>query len=177
MTKFEHDTYIILNLPEPFAEEIHRIRKKYDEGLTVFPAEITVAGSSGVGPLAYDQEPERVFTILNEIATSQAPIEACFKGIEHFQNTNLFYLAVTDPQPFIRLHEKVAGSGLKFNSTPYAYTPHCTLAGLNGSDEGSLKSIQEEPYSQGTFLLNALSVYDVTRNRCWLRYSTTLKGK
>ena len=44
MTKFEHDTYIILNLPEPFAEEIHRIRKKYDEGLTVFPAEITVAG-------------------------------------------------------------------------------------------------------------------------------------
>ena len=177
MTKFEHDTYIILNLPEPFAEEIHRIRKKYDEGLTVFPAEITVAGSSGVGPLAYDQEPEKVFAILNEIAASQPPIEARFKGIQRFPNTNLFYLALMDPEPLIKLHARIAASALRFNDTPFHFTPHCTLASLNQNDKSSIKSILEGVYPQEPFFLDTLSVYEATNNRCLLQYRTTLKGK
>ena len=177
MTKFEHDTYIVLALPEPFAAEVRRIRGKYDRGLDPFPAEITVAGSSGIGPLAHDQEPEQVYAVLNEIATSQAPIKARFEGILCFPGTHLFYLALANPQPFIRLHERIAGSGLKFNATPYPYTPPCTLAGLKGTDKRELALIQSEIYPKETFLLNTLSVYEVRKERCFLLHRTKLSGK
>ena len=177
MTPFEHDTYIVLELPEPFAAAGLRIRKKYDAGLSAFPAEMTVAGSSGVGPLAGKQEPEKVFTILNEIAALQAPIKVRFKGIRRFPNTNLFYLALIDPEPLIKLHARIAASGLRFNDAPFHFTPHCTLADLSESDEESIKSIREEVYPQKAFLLDTLSVYEVTNNRCLLQYRTMLKGK
>lgn len=59
---FDRNTYIVLELPEPMSSTIHKIRAEQgDDFQASMPNEITVVGSSGVGPIAQDQDPEKLF--------------------------------------------------------------------------------------------------------------------
>ena len=72
---FDRDTYIVLELPEPTASKIRKIRvEQGDEFQTSMPTEITIVGSSGVGCIAQDQDPDELFKVIDEIATSTPPI-------------------------------------------------------------------------------------------------------
>ena len=62
-----HPIYVVLELPEPAATAVLTIRRRYDPRLAGFPAEITVAGSSGVGPLMAEQALEPVLECLHSI--------------------------------------------------------------------------------------------------------------
>jgi len=63
---FEQPTYVVLEIPSPVAEGIRAWRERFDPIVATFPVEITVIGSSGVGPLARDQDPAAVFATLDE---------------------------------------------------------------------------------------------------------------
>ena len=69
MISFEHPTYIVLDLPKDMADKIMKIREdNKDEFRTSLPAEITVAGSSGVGILTKGQDEKAVYRNIEEIA-------------------------------------------------------------------------------------------------------------
>jgi hypothetical protein len=62
---FETNTYVVLDVPEPFASAVMGIRKRHrDEFRSSLPDEITVAGSNGVGELEPAQPSEDVFALL-----------------------------------------------------------------------------------------------------------------
>ena len=42
-------SYIVLDIPSPMAEEIRRLRSRFDAVRASLPAEITLTGSCGVG--------------------------------------------------------------------------------------------------------------------------------
>ncbi|MFN2417924.1 MAG: hypothetical protein ABR593_03250 [Candidatus Limnocylindria bacterium] len=72
----DSDTYAVLDLPEPVAGKVMAIRQKHRDAFrSALPAEITVAGSGGVGCFMSDEDPERVWGILGEIAATTAPID------------------------------------------------------------------------------------------------------
>jgi hypothetical protein len=55
---FDWDTYIVLDIPEPVASKVIAAQRRHgDVFRSALPAEITLAGSGGVGCISPDQRP------------------------------------------------------------------------------------------------------------------------
>jgi 2'-5' RNA ligase superfamily len=171
---FEFDTYVVLDLPSPFAEQVLAIREKYlDWFRASLPAEITVAGSSGVGVIDPVQGWREAFVKLNAVAAETPPIQASFGEVLRFPNTDIFVLTLRDEGPFHALHERIAASGLRFKPSPFPYKPHCTLhsrSPVSHETANELFSLQ----LPGTFTLEMMSVYMVNKLPCTLLHRVQL---
>lgn len=93
------------------------------------PVEVTVAGSSGVGTLAPDQDVRQVFSTLDRIAADTPVIAGRFGSMLRFPDTDIFVLTMEDPQPFIDLHQRIRESEIEFLPSPFPFMPHCTVRG------------------------------------------------
>lgn len=156
---FEQDTYVCLDLPSPVAERVLSIRQhQRDEFRAVLPAEITVAGSGGVGPLDPGQDPDVVFAILERIAGETPPIEASFGSVIRFPQTDIFVLTLNDVRPLRALHERIAQSGICFKPIVYDFTPHCTLRSWSPVFENEAADLLSLQLTE-SFVLDTMSVY------------------
>lgn len=124
------ETYLVLDLAGPGAGEVRRVRHAYGyDFYGALPVEITVAGSSGLGPLAPDQDARKVFSTLDRIAAETPVITGRFGPVLRFPDTDIFVLTMEDPEPFIDLHQRISESAVQFLPSPFPFTPHCTLRG------------------------------------------------
>lgn len=173
---FAADTYVCLDLPASIAEQVLDVRRRHrDDFRAALPAEITVAGSSGVGPVAPGQDAEAVFAELARIASETPPIEVSFGPVIRFPGTDIFVLTVEDERPFRALHERIAGSAMRFQPTPFDYTPHCTLrsrSSVSDAEAAELLALR----ILGRFIIDTLSVYMLDRLPMSLLYRTKLGG-
>jgi 2'-5' RNA ligase len=173
---FAHATYICLDLPDPQAQFILNIRKhQHDKFRAALPAEITIAGSSGVGVIKAGQEPAFVFSTLQNIATHTKPITASFGRVLRFPRTDIFVLTLQDETPFRELHQRIAVSGISFEPNPFPFQPHCTLRSrspVSPEEEAELLSL----HVPGIFTLDTLSVYMLENLPMTLLYQVKLKG-
>lgn len=105
---FGKDTYIVLDIPEPFSSKIIDLRKNYhDEFRAALPTEITVAGSSGCGPISKDENLENVITILDKLLLELKPFEVQFSNIVRYPNSDVFAFEPIDKKPFQDIHNKM----------------------------------------------------------------------
>jgi 2'-5' RNA ligase len=157
--KFDYDTYVVLDLPEPIAAQIVALRhRQHDWLLNSLPAEITVAGSSGVDPFDPEQDPDPAFRTLDAIAANTAPLQASFGTVLCFPNTDIFVFTFQDEAPFRALHERIATSGLLFQPSKFPYKPHCTLRRRSPVTEEEIAELMSLRLA-GTFTLDTMSVY------------------
>jgi 2'-5' RNA ligase len=156
---FDCDTYVCLDVPPPFAQQVMDIRMRHhDEFRASLPVEITVAGSSGIGVFKATQSSKLAFTILDTIACETAPIEACFGEVYRFPRTDIFVFSLRNEEPFHILHQRIATSGLLFERSPFPFHPHCTLLSRSPvSEEESAELLSL--HIPGNFVLDTLSVY------------------
>ncbi len=156
---FNRNTYIVLELPESTASAIHKIRTEQgDDFQASMPTEITVVGSSGVGPIAQDQDPDEFFKIIDEIAASTPPITVSFDKAHRFPGTDIVVMKLQNDTLIRSLHQRFIESGIKFQNTDFEYVPHCTLRSkspLNDQEMEELSKLKIE----GDFTLKTLSVY------------------
>lgn len=154
------NTYVVLDIPSPFAERVLAIRERQrDRFRFSLPAEVTVSGSSGTGPLAPDLDLDRVRAVLDRIAADTAPIRASFGPVRRFPNSDTFYLSFVDERPFRALHERIASSGLRFQQTAFPFGPHCTLRTRPATVTEGDALVSERV--DGAFTLDTLSLYDL----------------
>jgi 2'-5' RNA ligase len=156
---FDQNTYIVLDLPKQMASTLHKIRAELgDDFQASMPAEITVTGSSGVGPIAQDQDPNEFFKIINEIAADTPPITVSFDKVHRFPDTDIVVMKLEDETLVRALHQRFVDSGIKFQHSDFAYEPHCTLRSkspLSDQEMEELSGLKVE----GDFILQTLSVY------------------
>lgn len=156
---FDRDTYIVLELPEPISSTIHSIRTKLgDDFQASMPNEITIVGSSGLGVIAKDQDPDEFLKVIDEIAASTPPITVTFDKAHRFPGTDIVVMKLKDDTLVRSLHQKFVESGIKFQHTDFAYEPHCTLRSkppLTNQEMEELSKLKIE----GSFTLQTLSVY------------------
>lgn len=156
---FTADTYICLDIPSPFAEQVMNIRvQQQDTFRASLPVEITIVGSSGVGVFDETQNEHEAFAMLDAIASETSPIVASFGKVIRFPNSDIFVLTLADELPFRTLHQRIANSSIRFKPSPFPYTPHCTLRSrspISKQEANELLSLQV----QGTFTLDTMSVY------------------
>jgi hypothetical protein len=83
-----------------------------------------------------------------------------FQEILRFPNTNTFYLAPEDRQPFDRIHETLKASGIIFGPSPWPYNPHCTLRAGSMTNHASAEDILHLSFPKQDFVIDTLSVYE-----------------
>src|SRR5258708_32489125 len=125
----EHSSYIVAEIPEPVDSQVQALRDSLNTPTAKLPVEITLAGSSGVGPIPAGADLSLIKRHLERILSVISPFRARFSAIRTFPNTSIFFLEPYDRSPFDRLHQKLRASGIPFSEIPWPYNPHCTLRG------------------------------------------------
>lgn len=119
-------TYLIAELGGDVVELVRSMRSRFNPDNVLWPADITIAGSSGVGTLEYGQSLDEVIEIMTPIIAKLAFTKVVFTGIERFPNTGIYYLNPIRDR-FDEMHKAIVLSGLAFSDNPWPYNPHCTL--------------------------------------------------
>lgn len=176
MDPFAAETYLCLDLPAPAADQVLRIRRaNHDAFRAALPAEITVAGSGGLGVVSPGQDLETVFAALDQVAAAAPPIAASFGPVRRFPHTDIFVLTLVDETPFRVLQQRLASAGIRFVPSPFPFTPHCTLRSrspVSASDASALLALR---ITDG-FVLEFLTAYALTGVPMTRLHTTRLTG-
>ncbi|MDR7207071.1 hypothetical protein COJ92_30980 [Priestia megaterium] len=180
MEHFKHDTYIVLELPIKIYEQVMTIKMTFKDSIEmVTPADITVAGSSGVGLLDPSQEPHAVYSILDNIALKIKPIKTSFLEVMRFPSTNIFFFSFKDETPFHDLHRKIAHSNIRFFKSEFPFKPHVTLCTRSSITEAEIKKLLATKLDE-EFIIDTLSIcsLEVSNNKIkdHLLYKVKLNG-
>ena len=120
--------FVVAELTGPVRERVHALQRQFDPKLARgTPPHITLAGSSGVGPLPLDTPVLRIREVLEPILATTAPIVVPFDRPHRYMTTDIVVLPVDPHGPIRALHESIAGSGLIFERSRHLFSPHCTL--------------------------------------------------
>ena len=122
------------------------------------PPHLTLAGSSGLGPLPPGLPVSEIEARLLPVVRATGPIELRFGAPSRFMQSNIVVLPL-DPHGALRvLHDRVRASGLPFGHARYTFTPHVTLSLYATLPREAIRELLAvritEPY-----LLDAMQIY------------------
>ena len=153
-------TFVVAELPDPVAAWIRELRGRFEPDIAHLPAEITLAGSSGVGPIALGQSVASVRQMLTTALVGRLPFEARFIGIGNFPGTEIFF-ATPEAEPFNALHAAVVASGIAFSPNPFSYNAHCSLKGFTSLRPGQREALELASVPVKPFTISTVSVYEM----------------
>ena len=121
--------YVILPLAGPAVTRVLEIQQAYDPRTARgWPPHVTLAGSSGMGPLDGSIPVPELRAALAPITRDTAPIELPFGPVTRFMQTNVVVLPLDPHGPLRTLHERIRAAGLPYAPPRFAFTPHVTLS-------------------------------------------------
>jgi 2'-5' RNA ligase len=172
----EHRSFIVAEIPEPVRSQVQALRDSLKTLTAKLPVEITLAGSSGVGPIPAGTDLSLIKRHLDRILRDISPFRARFSAIRMFPNTSIFYLEPFDRSSFDQLHQELRISGIPFSGNRWPYNPHCTLRGGKPLSAKAASKLAARSFPQEEFWINTVSVYqlDATALDCKLLCQRTL---
>ena len=106
--------FVLAPIRGPMGERIAEVQAEFDPKLArMGPPHVTLAGSSGIGPIAANTTPEELRERLAPIAERTAPIEIRFGAPTRFMQTEIVVLPLDPHGPLRALHEAIKTSGLR----------------------------------------------------------------
>ena len=121
--------FIIAPIPAPVGDRIAALQSTHDPRLLKLGApHVTLAGSSGIGPIAADTTIAELRAALDPIARTTPPIALRFGRPTRFMQTEIVVLPLDPHGPLRALHEKIKTAGLRAAAPRFYYTPHVTLS-------------------------------------------------
>lgn len=129
MKRGKSGIFIIAPIEGPVGARIAELQATHDPRiLKLGPPHLTLAGSSGMGPIAADTPMAELEAALAPIAASTAPISLAFGRPTKFMQTEIVVLPLDPHGPLRALHERIKTSGLKAQAPRFFFTPHVTLS-------------------------------------------------
>lgn len=162
---FSAPTYIVLELPSGVGFKVSELRARYDQDTARLPSEITIAGSSGLGTLSADQNPEEAIEVIQGIARQHLPFYSAFVSMERFPGTQIFWLKPRERDPFDALQRALVAAGLRFNPNPFPFNPHCTISAKSSLSEVQAQELLTLTIPSDEFLLTELCLYQLIQGR------------
>jgi 2'-5' RNA ligase len=151
--------FILAELPGEIADRIREINERYDPKLARYkPPHITLAGSSGAGPIPPTVAVEEIRDKLAPIAAETAPITLSFQVPQRFMKTDIIVLPIDSHGPLRVLHDRIITSGLPFTRARYTFSPHSTLSLYQSLDAKSIRELLKTRLPE-PFVINAIQVY------------------
>ena len=161
MPGFPLDTFVVLDMPPSVERHVRDIRRAYGSARQYLPAEITVAGSSGVGIFDPEQDAAEALRVVAEIARATAPFAMQLGAVDRFPETDIFYWPIRDPTPVVAVHERLRDSGLRFTDSPFPFSPHLTVDAFEAPSEELERELRALPVPDGEFTVSSLAVYSL----------------
>ncbi len=150
---------IVFEVRGDVGERVQRLREKFDPVLAnEIPVEITVAGSSGVGPIAFGQDGETVLNELGRIARRLKPFEAWLGRVIRFPGTDIFVFEVLPREPFELFYRWLSDSSIVFEPIVNPFFPHCSLH-IWGPVGPELAAEMLRQRIKGSFRVDSFAVY------------------
>jgi 2'-5' RNA ligase len=120
--------FVLAPIAGPAAAVIQRLQARYDPKLAgASSPHITLAGSSGVGPIRADTSIDAIREALGPVASGTQPLALAFLRPQRFMQTDIISLPLDPHGPIRLLHDRIAQSGLTFGPARFTFTPHVTL--------------------------------------------------
>jgi 2'-5' RNA ligase len=124
-----HGIFVLSEIGGALGERIRAVQQRFDPKLArLSPPHVTLAGSSGVGPIVPSTPAERIRDALAPIAESTPAMSLPVERPHRFMQTNIVVLPLDPHGPLRRLHDRIARSGLTFARAKFTFTPHATLS-------------------------------------------------
>jgi 2'-5' RNA ligase len=147
--------FVIAPIDGDVGARIAEVQAKYDPRLArLGPPHITLAGSSGIGPIAADLAIDELRAGLAPIAETTAPITLRFGRPTRFMQTEIVVLPLDPHGPLRTLHERIKTSGLRAAPPRFFYTPHVTLSLYREQSPDALRELLrlrfDEPFTIDT---------------------------
>ena len=121
--------FILAELAGAAAERIHALQEQYDPKLArSTQPHVTLAGSSGMGPIARDTTAEELRRVLEPIAAVTPPLVLPFGPPQRFMQTEIVSLPLDPHGPLRELHERIKTSGLRYAQPRFSFSPHVTIS-------------------------------------------------
>ena len=144
--------FVIAPIGGEVGARIAEVQAAYDPRLVrLGPPHVTLAGSSGIGPVAADHAIDELLAHLGPIAETTAPITLRFGRPTRFMQTEIVVLPLDPHGPLRTLHERIKTSGLRAAAPRFFYTPHVTLNLYREQPPAALKELLamrfDEPFT------------------------------
>jgi 2'-5' RNA ligase len=121
--------FILAPIRGPVGERIAAVQAEFDPKLArLGPPHVTLAGSSGIGPIAPSTTADELRERLAPIAERTPPIEVRFGTPTRFMQSEIVVLPLDPHGPLRTLHEAIKTSGLRAAAPRFYFTPHATLS-------------------------------------------------
>jgi 2'-5' RNA ligase len=151
--------FILAELPGEIGERIRAINERYDQKLARYkPPHITLAGSSGAGPIPPSIDVEELRAKVQPITDSTAPITLSFGPPHRFMQSDIIVLPIDPHGPIRVLHDRLVTSGLPFTRARYTFSPHTTLSLYPSLDPKSIRELLETRMPE-PFVISAIQLY------------------
>jgi 2'-5' RNA ligase len=150
--------FILAELPADVGDRVREINERYDPKLSRYkPPHITLAGSSGVGPIAPSVGVDALRNALEPIVRDTSPLTLSFHPAQRFMQTNIIVLPVDAHGPLRVLHDRIATSGLPFTRARYTFSPHVTLNLYPSLDAAATRELLKTRIRE-PFVISAIQV-------------------
>ena len=160
--------FIIGPITGPVGERIAELQRTHDPRiLKLGKPHVTIAGSSGVGPIAADTPIEELEAALRPIAESTAPLTLRFGPPTKFMQTEIVVLPLDPHGPLRTLHERIKTCGLRAAPPRFYFTPHVTLSLYRELPRESLQALLREKFTEPVVIdrIEAHLTYDTGESR------------
>lgn len=157
------DVAVVMELPSPVKDHVQRFRDLFDPVLANnIPAEITIAGSSGVGSIAPGQDGRKILKALAAVAQKWEPFSAELGPVRQFPNSTVYAFSVIREEPFYQFHHALLKTGIRFSPSEYPFFPHCSLH-IWGELSQELQQRIMECSVKGAFLIDSFALYQLVQ--------------
>lgn len=121
--------FVLAPITGPAGARVAATRQLYDPKLAAANGpHVTLAGSSGIGPILPGTSAQAIRKALAPIAAATPPLRLSFGRPHRFMQTNIVSLPLDPHGPLRELHDRIARSGLSFGPSRFTFTPHVTLS-------------------------------------------------
>ena len=129
MTRARSGIFVFAPIEGEAGARIAAVARQYDPRLAALDQapHVTVAGSSGMGPIAPDTSREELDAAIAPIVETTPPITLRFGRPTRFMQTQIVVLPLDPHGPLRTLHERIKTSGLRAARPRFYFTPHVTL--------------------------------------------------
>jgi 2'-5' RNA ligase len=120
---------VIAPVGEPLRERVLEVQRRFDPKLAALqPPHVTVAGSSGMGPISTRTTEAELRAALEPVARSTAPMSLPLLAPVRFMQSNVVVWPLDPHGPLRALHDRVRAAGLLYERARFTFTPHVTLS-------------------------------------------------
>jgi 2'-5' RNA ligase len=141
--------FIIAPIDGPVGDRIAALQLEHDPRiLKLGKPHVTIAGSSGTGPIDPRVTVEELRAALEPITSTTSPIPIKFGRPTKFMQTEIVVLPLDPHGPLRTLHERIKTSGLKFAAPRFFFTPHVTLSLYRELPREALLALLSEKFEE-----------------------------